>query len=269
LPVDDEGLISFDDLEKKITKDTVLVSLIYVNNETGTVQPVEKLGQLLEKINKTRKMPIALHLDATQAVAYLNTDMQKLKVDLLSMSAHKINGPKGTGVLVYRKNVSLVRQMDGGSQEDNLRSGTENVAGIVGLARALTDLNNKKQIAQKVSVLRDKLIKGVLAIDGVRLTGSPKQRAPHIASFVFDGLEGESLVLMLSDKGVAAASGSACTAGNLNPSHVLTAMGVKKENCHGSLRLSLSSQTTEAEIDRVLKVLPLLVKKLRLMAPQL
>jgi len=274
LPVDREGSISLADLKKAITKATVLVSLIYVNNEVGAVQPVEQVGQILKEINRKRERPILLHLDATQAVAYLEVDMKRLNVDLLSFSAHKINGPKGTGALVLREGVSLVRQMDGGNQESGFRSGTENVPGIVGLGKALDELRDKGEKAKQVGALRDQLIKGVLKINGVELTGPPRlwrgrkiQRAPQIASFVFSGLEGEALLLMLSDKGIAAASGSACTAGDLNPSHVLMAMGIKREACHGSLRFSLSGETIKEEIDYVLKVLQGLVKKLRKMAP--
>jgi len=259
LPVDQEGLISLTGFKKAVTKDTVLVSLIYVNNEVGTIQPVKQVGQILKEINQKRKTPILFHLDATQVVAYLEVDMKRLNIDLLSLSAHKINGPKGTGVLILKKGTPLIRQMDGGNQEDGLRSGTENVPGIVGLSQALDELKNKSEKAKRVKALRDQLIRGVLKIKGVKLTGSKVHRAPQIASFVFKGLEGEALLLMLSDKGIAAASGSACTAGSLNPSHVLTAMGIKPELSHGSLRFSLSGETTKEEIDYVLKVLPDLV----------
>ena len=269
LSVDHQGLISLDQLKKAITKETALISLIYVNNEVGTVQPIGEIGVWLKKINRNRKTSVLFHLDATQAVAYLEVDMEKLNIDLLSFSAHKINGPKGTGALVLREGVSLIRQMDGGNQENSLRSGTENVPGIVGLGQALIDFEDKTKTAKKVIGLRDKLIKGILKIKGASLTGAEEARAPHITSFVFESLEGEALLLMLSDEGIAAASGSACTAGNLSPSHVLTAMGIKKEACHGSLRLSLSGETTEEEIEVVLQVLPKLVKKLRKMAPSL
>ena len=258
LPVDKYGLVDPSDVKQAIKENTVLVSVMYVNNEVGTIEPIAEIGKLL--------LPhILFHTDAVQAIQYLDCDVQKLGVDLLSMSAHKFYGPKGVGALYIRKGTPIVRQQDGGEQEYGMRAGTENVAGIVGLGRAIQLLGSQKS---KVKRLRDKLIDGVLKISNVHLTGHPEKRAPHIASFVIEKAEGEAMLLALDQEGIAASSGSACTSGLLEPSHVLTAMGISPELSHGSLRLSLGKDTTEGEIDYVLEKLPPIIERLRKMAPK-
>lgn len=263
LPVDKFGMVKVADIQKAIRPETVLVSVMYVNNEVGTIEPIKKIGALLRK-----KPQIYFHTDATQAVQYLHCHVDKLGVDLLSFTGHKIYAPKGVGALYIREGTPLLRQQDGGAQEFNLRAGTENVPYIVGLGEAISRFKRQEARGKKINKLRDKLIRGVLKIPGVQLTGHPTKRAPHIASFVVEGAEGEAILLYLSEKGVAAASGSACTSGQLKPSHVLTAMGIKPELSHGSLRFSLGKNNTEADIDYVLQILPKIVKKLRLMAPK-
>lgn len=266
LPVDKFGLIKITDLEKAIRPETVLVSIMYVNNEVGTIQPIEEIGQLLKKADHK----IYFHTDATQAIQYLDCNVDKLGVDLLSLTGHKFYAPKGIGALYLRSGVSLIRQQDGGGQEFGLRAGTENVTYIVGLGKAIELVSQlKSSRVNELTGLRDKLIEGVLKIPGVKLTGHPTQRVPHIASFVIEGVEGEAMLLLLSDKNIAASSGSACTSGLLEPSHVLTAMGIPAEIAHGSLRFSLGKNTTEKEIDYVLKVLPEIIAQLRKMAPKI
>jgi len=272
LPVDKYGMVKASDIEKAVRPETILVSVMYVNNEVGTIQPIAEIGKLIKKINESRiknqESRIYFHTDATQAIQYLDCRVDKLGVDLLSFSGHKIYAPKGIGALYIRKGVPLVRQQDGGSQEFGLRAGTENVPYIVALGQALEQISNLKfQISKRIEGLRDKLIEEILKIPDVKLTGHPVKRAPHIASFVIKNAEGEAILLYLSEKGVAAASGSACTSSQLKPSHVLTAMGIKPELSHGSLRLSLGKFNTVEEIDYVLQILPKIIKKLRLMSP--
>jgi len=269
LPVDKKSLIEIEELEKAIRPETVLVSLIYVNNEVGTIQPIKEIGQRLAEISRKRKKKIYFHTDATQAVQYLDCRVGWLGVDLLSLSGHKLYAPKGVGALYIRQGTSLIRQQDGGGQEHRLRAGTENVASIVGLGRAMTLVSQHQATnSKKVARLKEKLVKGVLEIPKIELTGHPYQSAPHIASFVVQEAEGEAILLRLSDQGVAASSGSACTSGLLQPSHVLMAMGVPVEKAHGSLRFSLSKNTTQKEVDYLLKVLPGVIKQLRAMAPK-
>lgn len=272
LSADRDGLISLKEIEELIDRETVLVSVMFVNNEVGTIEPIAETGQLLKKINQKRKKlgwpPVYFHCDATQAIQYLDCDVQKLGVDLLSLTGHKFHAPKGVGALYVRSGTPLVRQQDGGGQEDNLRAGTENVAYIVALGKAIEIIEKEKEKAKQVEKLRDKLIKGVLAqVKKVSLTGHLKNRAPHIASFVVEGVEGEAMLLSLDEKGIAASSGSACTSGELKPSHVLLAMGISAERAHGSLRISLSKYNTEEEVDYFLKVFPGIVKRLRKMSP--
>ncbi len=274
LPVDKYGLVDPEDVKKTIKENTVLVSVMYVNNEVGTVEPIREIGRTIEKLNEESRMKnegrrIYFHTDAVQAIQCLDCDVQKLGVDLLSLSAHKFYGPKGVGALYIKKGTSIIRQQDGGEQEYGLRAGTENVAGIVGLGAAVAKTQNSKLKTQNsVRNLRDRLIAGVLKIPGVELTGHPEKRAPHIASFVVEGAEGEAMLLLLDQEGIAASSGSACTSGLLKPSHVLTAMGVSPELAHGSLRFSLGKQTTEEEINYVLEKLPPIIERLRKMAPK-
>ena len=266
LSVDKYGLINPQEIEKAVKENTVLVSVMYVNNEIGTIEPIKEISKILKKINQS---PIYFHTDAVQAVQYLDINVNHLGVDLLSLSGHKFHAPKGVGILFKREGVPLVRQIDGGEQEFGLRAGTENVAYIVAIAKALEMAREKMQKSKcKIQNLRDKLIEGMLKIPGVHLTGHPQKRVPHIASFVIENVEGESMVLLLDELGIAASSGSACTSRVLQPSHVLTVMGVSPQLAHGSLRLSLSSETTEKEIDYVLEVLPKVIKRLRAIAPK-
>ncbi len=267
LPVDRYGLVNVKDIKEAVRPETVLISIIYINNEVGTVEPIKEIGKLIKKINKERKQKIYFHTDATQAVQYLDCRMGDLGADMLSFTGHKISAPKGVGALVLKEDISIIRQIDGGAQESGQRSGTENVPYIVGMGKAIELVQSTKYLSPRIKKLRDRLINNVLKIAGVNLTGHPAKRAPHIASFVFEGVEGESVVLHLSDLGIMISSGSACTSSSLNPSHVLTAMGVRPEISHGSLRFSLNKNNTEAEIDFVSRKLPGIIKKLRTMSP--
>jgi len=263
LPVDKYGLVSIADLEAAIREDTILISIMYANNEVGTIQPIREIGRV------AREHGIIFHTDAVQAVGYVPIDVNRDNIDLLSLSGHKLYGPKGIGALYIRKGTRRAPLMGGGSQERKWRPGTENVPGIVGLgeAAALTG-ENMEERAGKLRRLRDMLIEGVLErIDHVRLNGHPQQRLPGNAHFAFEFIEGESLLLNLDLEGIAASSGSACTSGSLEPSHVLLAMGIPHEIAHGSLRLTLGEDNTEEDIKRVLEVLPPIVQKLRDMSP--
>ena len=268
LLVDQNGLVSLDSLKKAIRPETILVSVMYVNNETGAIQPIVEIGRLLEEINASREKKIYFHTDATQAIQYLDCDVNKLGVDLLSLSGHKFHAPKGVGVLFCRKGTPLARQQDGGGQEFGLRAGTENVPYIVALGKALDLLKgHQKELVNKVLSLRSELTTGILKIPGVSLVGDPQKNAPHIATFLIERTEGESLLLLLSEKRIAASSGSACTSGLLKPSHVLLAMGYPPQKAHGSLRFSLGAENTKEEVDYVLQVLPQIILQLRRMAP--
>jgi len=269
LPIDKYGLVNPEDIVIAIKPDTILVSVMYVNNEIGTVEPVAKIGDTIRKINKSgREHRIFFHTDATQAIQYLNCRVNFLGIDFLSFTGHKIYAPKGIGVLYVRQSTPLIRQSDGGDQERGLRAGTEDVPYIVGLGRAVEIAKRTRlSVLPKISRLRKRLMKGLLAIPGVKLTGHPVKRAPHIASFTVSGAEGEAMVLLLSDMGIIASSGSACTSARLTASHVLTAIGVSAETSHGSLRFSLGKETTESEIDEVIKKLPKVITKLRDMSP--
>lgn len=264
LPVDRYGLVDPKDVEKAINEKTILVTIMYANNEMGTIEPIEEINKI------TRKKGVLLHIDAAAAVDYLEINVQKLGVDLMTLGAHKFGGPKGIGILYVRKGTAIEPLTFGGHHEKGLWPGTEAPALIVGLAKALAiATQERKEAVQKVTKLRERLIKGVLnKVPGSQLTGHPTKRLPDIASFVIKGAEGEAMLLMLSDKGIAASSGSACTSGILKPSHVLTAMGISPELAHGSLRFSLGKNTTEEEIDYVIKVLPEVIKRLRKMAPK-
>lgn len=274
LPVDKYGIVKVAEIEKAIRPETVLVSIMYINNEVGTIQPIQEIGETISQINKLRmengELKIYFHIDATQAIQYFDCSVDKLGVDLLSFSGHKIYAPKGVGALYIRKGTPVVRQQDGGEQEYRLRAGTENVPYIVGLGKAIEEiLNIKYQISKKTKNLRDRLIEGILKIPDVELVGHPTKIAPHIATFIVEGAEGEAMLLLLSDEGIAASSGSACTSGLLEPSHVLTAMGYQPEQAHGSLRFSLGKDTTQQEIDYVVQILPGVISRLRKMAPKI
>lgn len=265
-----EGLVSVNDIKKAIKPNTILVSVMYVNNEIGTLQPIEEIGKALKKINAERKenklAQIVFHTDATQAINYFNCDVDKLGVDLLSMSAHKIYGPKGIGLLYVRKTTPIKRVQDGGDQEFKLRAGTHNVPAIVGLGEAINLIKTpatQKKIEQ-IKELRDYMIKRVLKeIPKSYLNGSQEKRSPNNANFRFDDVEGEGLILSLDLDGIAASTGSACSSGALDPSHVLLSLGLKHEQAHGSLRVSIGKYTTKKELDTMIDKLKEVVKRLR------
>jgi len=263
VPVDRYGLVDPAEVEKAIRPDTALISIMYANNEVGTIEPIAEIGAL------ARARGIPFHTDAVQAGGTLSLDVQALNVDLLSLSAHKFYGPKGIGVLYARKGVPFLPMQTGGGHERNRRAGTENVAYAVGLATALRLAYDEAEEANsRIARLRDRLIAGVLErIPDSQLTGHPTQRLPNSASFVFRYVEGESILLNLDLMGVAASSGSACTSASLEPSHVLTAMGLPHEVAHGSLRLTLGRENTEEEINYVLDILPGIIEKLRRISP--
>jgi len=268
LPVYKEGIVKIDDIRKLIKKNTILVSVMYVNNEIGTLQPIAEIGKLIKKVNsgrKENKFPLLFHTDGTQGINYFDSNVEKLSVDLLSFSGHKIYSPKGIGVLYIRKNSPIRRIQDGGDQEFKMRAGTHNVSGIVGIGKAIEILGkNKEKDAKKIRSLRDRLIKKVLEeIPNSHLNGSLEKRSPNNANFRFEGVEGEGLVLSLDMEGVAASTGSACSSGALEPSHALLAIGLKPEQAYGSLRLSLSKFTTKKEIDEAIKILKKIIKHLR------
>ncbi len=262
LPVHGDGLVRPEEFENALREDTAFATVMYANNEIGTIQPVSELGGVC------RARGIPFHTDAVQAVGHLSVNVERDKVDLLSLSAHKFHGPKGVGALYCRRGVPLANLVEGGAQERGRRAGTENVAGIVGMAAALreslTDLGAKQKY---MAGLRDKLIAGLKDIPHSRLNGDAKKRLPGNVSFCFEGIEGESLLLFLDDEGIAASSGSACTSGSLDPSHVLLAIGVPHEIAHGSLRLTLSEYNTEAEIEDMIVKTARTVQKLRAMSP--
>ncbi len=267
LPVYKDGVVRVGDIKKAIKKNTVLISIMYVNNEIGTVQPIAEIGKLIKKINSNKAKQankLIFHTDATQAVNYFNCDINKLNVDLLSLSGHKIYGPKGVGALYIRKNTPIQRIQDGGEQEFKLRAGTHNVPGIVGLGTAISQIKNQKSKIKIMVSLRDYLIKRVLKeISNSYLNGSRKFRSPNNANFRFDNAEGESVVLALDAAGIAASTGSACTSSTLEPSHVLMALGFKREQAHGSLRLTLGKGTTKQDIDLTINKLKSIIKNLR------
>lgn len=273
LGVDKYGLVDPKDVRKQLRENTVLVSIMHANNEVGTVEPLEEIARVIKEENSRRqgeRKRIYFHTDAVQAVQYLDCNVDRLGVDLMSLSAHKFYGPKGVGALYIRRGTPIIRQQDGGGQEFGQRAGTENVTGIVGMGCALAQVRSSKLKVQseKIKNLRDKLIGGVLkGIPEVILTGHPQKRLPNIASFCVKNVEGEAMVLALDEKGICASSGSACTAGNLEPSHVLIAMGIPVEITHGSLRISLGKENTEQEVDYFLEVFPEIVRKLREMSP--
>lgn len=263
LPVDSNGLISIDDLKEAIRPATTLISIMFANNEIGTIQPIKEIGKV------AREKGIYFHTDAVQAMGNIPINVDDLDIDLLSLSAHKFYGPKGIGALYVRKNVKITSFIQGGGQEKGRRAGTENVAGIVGLGKAIElAVQNLDSYNSKLLHLRDKLIKNVMErIPFVRLNGDPVRRLPGNVNFSFEFIEGESLLLMLDMKGIAASSGSACSSGSLDPSHVLLAIGLSHETAHGSLRLTIGDDNTEEHINYVLEVLPPIVERLREMSP--
>lgn len=263
LPVDEDGLISVEQVRAAMRDDTLLVTVMFANNEVGTIEPIAEIGALCRERN------VLFHTDAVQAVCHIPIDVRAMNIDLMSISAHKFHGPKGIGALYCRKGIVLEPVIVGGAQERKRRAGTENVAGIVGLGAAIECAHkNMSADMARVSALRDKLISGILKnIPHVKLNGHPTQRLPQNVNFSIRYIEGESILLMLDINGIAASSGSACTSGSLDPSHVLLAMGIPHEIAHGSLRLTLSDMTTDEEVDYVLETLTKIVKRLRDMSP--
>jgi len=262
LPVDNMGRISLDDLKNAIRDDTVLITVMMANNEIGTIQPIAEIS----KIAKERG--ILVHTDAVQAVGHIPVDVNELGVDLLSLAAHKFRGPKGVGALYIKKGLFIPSLLIGGGQEKGRRAGTENVAGIVGMAAAIEEAAaNMDENVKKITAMRDRLIRSLLELPYSQLTGDPVNRLPGTASFVFECVEGESLVLTLDSKGICASSGSACSSASLDPSHVLLAIGLKHEVAHGSLRLTINEENTEEDIDYILEVLPPVITRLRDMSP--
>lgn len=262
LDVHSDGLITAEEVEKAIRPDTALVTVMYANNEVGTIEPISEIGALC------RRRGVVFHTDAVQAVGHIPVDVEKDNVDMLSLSAHKFHGPKGVGVLYCRKNVVLRNLIEGGAQERNKRAGTENIAGICAMAAALKDAcAHLEENMAKEKKLRDRLIEGLSVIEHSRLNGSAEKRLPGNVNMCFEGIEGESLLLLLDAKGICASSGSACTSGSLDPSHVLLALGLPHEVAHGSLRLSLSEYNTQEEIEYVIKQVPQVVGYLRNISP--
>ena len=262
VPVDKLGFVNPADVEAAIRPDTAIVSVMYANNEIGTIQPIAEIGAIC------RAHKVYFHTDAVQAVGNVRIDVKEQNIDMLSLSAHKIHGPKGVGALYIRRGVPIDNFMDGGAQESGKRAGTENLASIVGLGEAITETyENFEQKTAKMAALRDKLIDGLLKIPCTRLNGGRENRLCTNVNISFGGIEGEGLLLLLDLNGIAASSGSACTSGSLDPSHVLLAIGLEHGIAHGSLRLSLSAETTEEDVDYTLETVPKVVERLRAMSP--
>ncbi|MFZ0004854.1 MAG: cysteine desulfurase NifS [Methanoregula sp.] len=263
LPVDRYGLVDPSDLEKAITEKTILISIMYANNEIGTIEPIQELAAIAQKHK------VYFHTDAVQAIGNVSIDVKSQNIDLLSLSAHKFYGPKGVGALYIRNGIRIENLIHGGGQERKKRAGTENIAGIVGCGKAIelatADISGHNA---RIQVMRDRLLRGILEkIPHARLNGHPTKRLPGNLNVSFEFIEGESMLLWLDDEGICASTGSACTSGSLEPSHVLLATGLPVEISHGSLRLTLGDVNTEADIDVVLEVLPKVVSKLRDMSP--
>lgn len=263
LPVDEYGMISLDDLKKAIRKDTILITIMFANNEIGTIQPIAEIGKIAHENG------IIFHTDAVQAVGHIEIDVKAMNIDMLSMSGHKFYGPKGIGALYIKKGIKLNPLIHGGAQERRRRAGTENVPGIVGIGLA-AELATKELDTEipRLTSLRDKLIKGILdKVPYARLNGHPTKRLPGNVNISFEFIEGESILLLLDHKNICASSGSACTSGSLDPSHVLLAIGLPHEKAHGSVRLSMGHFTTEEQVDYVIQELPQIVERLRQMSP--
>ncbi|MEG2290824.1 MAG: cysteine desulfurase NifS [Clostridium sp.] len=263
LDVDENGFVNVKELENAITDKTILVSIMFANNEIGTIQPIKEIGTIC------RERRIFFHTDAVQAIGNVPIDVKELNIDLLSLSAHKIYGPKGIGALYIRRGVKIDNLIHGGGQERARRAGTENISAIVGLGKAIEiAVENLDSHAKKMTALRDRLIKGLLTIPHSNLNGPEgDMRLPNNVNIGFEFIEGESILLSLDFKGVCASSGSACTSGSLEPSHVLLAIGLPHERAHGSLRLTLGEGTTEEEVDYVIEVVPPIIQRLRDMSP--
>ena len=262
LPVHENGLVRLEELAAAIRPDTCLVTIMYANNEIGTLQPIREIGALC------RERGILFHTDAVQAVGHVSVDVVRDNIDMLSLSGHKFHAPKGVGALYCKKGIKLQNFIEGGAQERNKRGGTEAIPGILAMAAALKDCcDHMEENMAKVTAMRDKLIEGLSRIPCSRCNGDPDHKVPGIVSFCFEGIEGESLLLRLDMAGICASSGSACTSGSLDPSHVLLALGMPHEIAHGSLRLSLCEYNTMEEVDYILEQVPQVVRELREMSP--
>ncbi|MFA0816277.1 MAG: cysteine desulfurase NifS [Anaerofustis sp.] len=262
LPVDEDGLISIEQLQDAIKETTILITVMYANNEIGTIEPISEIGMI------AREKGILFHTDAVQAAGHEGIDVHALNVDLMSVSAHKFNGPKGVGALYIRKGTKVETFLDGGAQENNRRAGTENVAGIVGMAAALERTTAGRETnSLYIQQLRDRLTEGLLSIPYTRLNGSKTRRLNNNVNVSFQFVEGESILLMLNANGICASSGSACTSGSLDPSHVLLAIGLPHEIAHGSTRYTLSEQNTQEEVDYMIEKTREVIQKLRDMSP--
>ncbi|MEM3408600.1 MAG: cysteine desulfurase NifS [Candidatus Micrarchaeia archaeon] len=265
IPVNKFGEVDPKDVENAITDKTILISIMHANNEIGTIQPIEKIGKVARKYN------IPFHVDAVQSFCHIPLDVKKMNISLLSVSSHKIGGPKGVGALYVRKDLKLKPLLNGGPHEFNKRAGTENIPGIVGFAKAAEISSNEmEKESKRLSRLRDKLIKSILSqVPGSRLNGHPKNRLPNNVNFGFVGVEGEALLLMLDSLGISASTGSACSSHDLSPSHVLLALDPDPVKAHGSLRLTLGYKTKEEEIDKVIEVIPKIVNQIRKITPRI
>lgn len=262
LPVYENGIVKAEDLKKALREDTAIVTIMYANNEIGTIQPIEEIAEICHEKG------VIFHTDAVQAVGHVDIDVHKQGIDMMSISGHKIHAPKGVGALYVKKGIPLTNFIYGGAQERNRRGGTENIPSIMGFAKAMEIANTDiLKRAEKTAKQRDRLIDGILKISHTRLNGDPIKRLPGTVNISIEGIEGESLLLMLDLKGICASSGSACTSGSLDPSHVLLALGLKHEVAHGSLRLSIGDETTDEEIDYILEAVPEVVDRLRSMSP--
>lgn len=268
LRVDKDALINPKDVRGAIKDNTILVSIMYANNEVGTIEPIAEIGNILKEVNRGREMKklpkVYFHVDAVQAVNYLDCNVDSLGVDYLSISGHKFYGPKGIGALYIRQGTKFRSIQQGGEQEYNLRAGTHNVPGIVGLGKAIAMISKRHKNTEKIRKMRDMLIEGInKTIPEAKLNGSQESRLPHNVNFSFKGIEGESLLMMLDQEGIAVSTGSACSSASLEPSHVLMAMGIPPEIAHASVRFTLGKDTTEEDIKFVLAILPKKIKRLR------
>ena len=262
LDIPADGVVTAEQVKEAIRPDTCLVTVMFANNEIGTVMPIAEIGEICHEAG------VLFHTDAVQAVGHLPIDVQAMHIDMLSCSAHKFHGPKGVGALYVRRNIPLTNVIHGGAQERGKRAGTENIPGICGAAAALEEICGKmEENTAKLTAMRDKLIEGIMQIPHTVLNGDAKRRLPNNVNVCFEGIEGESMLLWLDAKGIAASSGSACTSGSLDPSHVLLALGRPHEIAHGSLRLSLSDYNTMEEMDYILETLPGVIQYLRDMSP--
>lgn len=262
LDVHENGVVRVEDVAAAIREDTALVSVMFANNEIGTMQPIKEIGALC------REKKIPFHTDAVQAVGHVPINVKEMNIDMLSLSGHKFHSPKGIGALYVRRSIPLKNLIEGGQQEKGKRGGTENMPGIVGMAAAMKEaIDHMDENMTKITALREKLITGLEKIPHSKLNGDRNIRVPGTVNFCFEGIEGESMLLLLDANGIAASSGSACTSGSLDPSHVLLALGLPHEVAHGSLRLSIGEYNNEAEIDHILETVPKVVERLRDMSP--